>query len=311
MCNIMSKFSRGLVSIILASLFLVTTNPPALAKEEVRVEDDFNLQYEVGKSEELVNYLKGKYVDDGLFAENLGPNFTGSFGDEDFTDTYFDTPNLDLYKRKIGLRHRRRVNRLDSENRKNGRELIQLKLSEDEKLKDKDNSSSRNEIKFEVERTKVRQSADDRNPILGLIAARERDEFKSRMRELEIAVDKLRPILTIQQRRRRVYLNRDGATFISFSMDDAKSSLWWAHVEFSQMELELNELVYTEADKTAKESMQEIRSGMIDDLRGKFSYLEHDKNSKYNKTFDLLADKIPWMRLWFKLGFLRGREPKT
>lgn len=311
MCDIMNKFYRGLVSIILASLLLVTTNPPALAKEKVRVEDDFNLQYEVGKSEELVNYLKGKYVDDNSFAKSLGPNFTSSFGDEDFTDTYFDTPNLDLYKRKIGLRHRLRVNRLDSENRKNGRELIQLKLSEDEKLKDEDNSGSRNEIKFEVERTKVRQSADDRNPILGLIVASERDEFKSRMRELEIVADKLRLILTIEQRRRRVYLNRDGATFISFSMDDAKSSLWWARVEFSQMELELNELAYTEADKAAKESMQEIRSGMIDDLRGKFSYLEHDKSSKYNKTFDLLADKIPWMRIWFKLGLLRGREPKT
>lgn len=304
------RISKDLVSIIFASLLLVTTNPRAMAKEEVRVEDDFNLQYEVGKSEELVNYLKGKYVDDNSFAKSLGPNFTSSFGDEDFIDTYFDTPNLDLYKRKIGLRHRLRVNRLDSENRKNGRELIQLKLSEDEKLKDEDNSGSRNEIKFEVERTKVRRSADDRNPILGLIAASERGEFKSRMRELEIAADKLRPILTIEQRRRRVYLNRDGATFISFSMDDVKSSLWWARVEFSQMELELNELAYTEADKAAKESMQEIRSGMIDDLRGKFSYLEHDKSSKYNKTFDLLSVKIPWMRFWFKLGLLRGREPK-
>lgn len=311
MCNIMNKFSRGLVGIIFASLLLVTTNPLALAKEEVRVEDDFNLQYEVGQSEELVNYLKGKYVEDNSFAKSLGPNFTSSFGDEDFTDTYFDTPNLDLYKRKIGLRHRLRVNRLDSEDRKNGRELIQLKLSEDEKFEDQDNSGSRNEIKFEVERAKSKRSADDRNPILGLIASSERDEFKSRMRELGIAADKLHPILTIQQRRRRVYLNRDGATFISFSMDDAKSSRWWARVEFSQMELELNELAYTEASKEEKARMQDIRKSMIDDLRKKFSYLQHDKSSKYNKTFDLLADKIPWMRIWFKLGLLRGREPKT
>lgn len=295
---------------VLAGLLLAGANPAVSAKDKddaVRVEDDFNLQYEVGKSEELVNYLKSKYADDNSFAKSLGPNFTGSFGDEDFTDTYFDTPNLDLYKGKIGLRYRLRVNRLELEDRKNGRELIQLKLSGNDKFEDKNNSGSRNEIKFEVARAKSKQSADDRHPILGLIASSERDEFKFRMSELGINPYKLRPVLTIEQRRRRIYLNRDGATFISFSMDDAKSHLWWADVEFSQMELELNELVYTEADTKLKEQMQEIRKGMIKDLQEKFSYLNHDKSVKYNRAFDLLAEKIPWMRVWIKIGLLRGK----
>lgn len=284
-------------------------NPGEAPLSGVRIEDDYNLQYEVGKSEELVNYLKGKYADDSSFAKSLGPNFTGSFGDEDFIDTYFDTPSLDLYKRGIGLRHRLRVNRLDPENRKNGRQLIQIKISGDFKFEDKDNTGSRNEIKFDVVAKKLSASVDDRHPTIGLVDSGERDEFKARLKELGIDPYKLRPILTLNQRRRRVYINRDDATFISFSMDDVKSSLLWSRTEFSQLEVELNELAYTESDKVSKEKMQEIRSGMIKDLRNKFSYLTHDQSAKYNKAFDLLAAKIPWMKFWIKLGILRGREP--
>lgn len=314
------SFHRICTALLLAGLLLASpakllraqssaaTNPGDAGA--VRIEDDYNLQYEVGKSEELINYLKGKYADDSSFAESLGPEFSGSFGDEDFTDTYFDTPGLDLYKRKIGLRHRLRVNRLDPENRKNGRELIQIKLSDDSKFEDKDNSGSRNEIKFDVVSERLSATSDDRHPIIGLIEPSERDDFKARMAELNIDPYKLRPILTLNQRRRRVYLNRNGATFISFSMDDVKSSLLWSRMEFSQMEIELNELAYTEADKKTKEKMQEIRTGMSKDLRKKFSYLSHDQSAKYNKAFDLLAEKIPWMKFWVRIGLLRGRAPK-
>ncbi len=304
-----------ITSFLLAPPAAILGAPDQVEKDDpgefnaVRIEDDFNLQYEVGKSEELVNYLKGKYVDDGSFAKSLGPNYTGSFGDEDFTDTYFDTPDLDLYKRGISLRYRIRVNRLDPENRKNGRKLIQLKLSGDDKFADKDNSGSRNEIKFDVVSKKSNSSADDRHPVMSLVEPSERDAFKARLDELGIDPYKLRPILTLNQRRRRVYINRDDATFISFSMDDAKSSLWWSRVQFSQLEVELNEMAYTESDKNSKEAMQEIRKGMIGDLRNKFAYLSHDQSAKYNKAFDLLAAKIPWMRFWIKIRVLRGRGP--
>lgn len=302
--NGMNKFSRGLVSIILASLLLVTTNSPVLAKEEVRIEDDLSLSYPVGKTDEIVAHLKSKYIDATSFVKSLGPNFTSSFGDEDFTDIYFDTPNLDLYKRKIGLRHRLRVNRLDSEDRKNGRELIQLKLSGDDKFTDTDNSGSRNEIKYEVVRPETIADRDDKHQLLGLIARDQRDDFKDRIKELGLDVYKLRPILTIKQRRQRVYINRDNATFVSFSMDDSQSRRWWAKAEFSQLELELNELAYTEADEVERERMKEIRKSMVKDLREHFDYLKSDKTIKYQKAFDLLAVKIPWMRFWVKIGLM-------
>ena len=300
----MSSLSKGLTSVLLASLLLGAINPSAFAKDEVRIEDDLSLSYEVGKTDEIVQYLKSKYIDDASFVKSLGTEFTSSFGDEDFTDIYFDTPKLDLYKRKVSLRHRVRVNRLESEDKKNGRELIQLKLSDDDKLRDKDNAGSRNEIKYEVVRPEIPTLRDDRHPVLGLIAKDQRDDFKDRIKKLNFDINKLRPIVTIQQRRQRVYINRDDATFVSFSMDDVKSRRWWANVEFSQMELELNELAYTEADKAEKERMQEIRKGMIKDLREHFDYLKVDNTVKYQKAFDLLAIKLPWIKFLVRIGIL-------
>lgn len=306
------------MGLLFAGLLLVTPNSQLHAENQpegsahgydaVRIEDDLSLAYPLGKTEEIVQYLKSKYIDDTAFVKSLGTNFTASFGDEDFTDTYFDTPNLDLYKRKIGLRHRLRVNLLDPENRKNGRELIQLKLSADDKFADKDNSGSRNEIKFEVVRPETISDRDDKHSLLGLIARGQRDDFKDRIKELGLDAYKLRPMVTVQQRRQRVYVNRDWATFISFSMDDAESRRWWASIKFSQMELELNELVYTEADAAEKERMQEIRKGMVKDLREHSDYLKSDKTIKYQKAFDLLAAKIPWMRFWIRIGLMNPSQ---
>ena len=275
----------------------------------VRVEDDFNLAYSSGKSDEVVAYLKERYIDDQSFVRELGPYFASTYGDEDFTDTYFDTPRLDLYKRKAGLRYRIRTNRLDQESDKNGRELIQLKLSGADKFNDQDNTGSRNEIKFEVDRAASGNFADDRNPAISLIALDMREEFKERIQELGLDPYDLRPILIIEQHRRRVYLNRDGATFISFSMDDANSQLWWADSSFSQMEVELNELAYTAADAALKERMQKIREGMIADLREHFDYLQDDKTIKYTKMFDLLDTRLPWMKFLIRIGILRGKQP--
>src|SRR3989344_4047267 len=274
----------------------------------VRVEDDFNLAYSSGKSDEVVAYLKERYIDDQSFVRELGPYFASTYGDEDFTDTYFDTPRLDLYKRKAGLRYRIRTNRLDQESDKNGRELIQLKLSGTDKINDQDNTGSRNEIKFEVDRAASGNFADDRNPAISLIALDMREEFKERIQELGLDPYDLRQILIIEQHRRRVYLNRDGATFISFSMDDANSQLWWADSSFSQMEVELNELAYTAADAALKERMQKIREGMIADLREHFDYLQDDKTIKYTKMFDLLDTRLPWMKFLIRIGILRGKQ---
>lgn len=278
--------TTGLVLAVIALFLGSASAHEGEEHDAVRIEDDFNLAYPAGQSDEIVEYLKGKYIDDQSFVQGLGAEFTSAYGDEDFTDQYFDTRNLDLYKRKAGLRHRVRVDRSDPAKRK---ELVQLKLSGEDKLADEASTGSRNEIKFEA---------------AGLAAALQIDEFKAAVSQLELDPYALKPILTIQQHRRRIYLNRDGATFISFSVDDAKAKRWWARAEFSQMEVELNELAYTGASESERERMQEIREGMIVGLRAKFDYLTDDQSIKYTKMFDLLKKRLPFMGFFIKIGIM-------
>ncbi|OGE76817.1 MAG: hypothetical protein A3C85_02610 [Candidatus Doudnabacteria bacterium RIFCSPHIGHO2_02_FULL_48_21] len=264
------------------------------AQDDVRIEDDFNLAYPEGNSDEIFNYLKSRYVDDNREVRNLGLDFSSSYGDEDFTDTYFDTRNLDLYQRKGGLRYRVRSDRLDSRAHK---ELVQLKLSGDDKLADTGNVDSRNEIKFEMPEGSAGQ------PSLTRLTAGQTDELKLHLTTLGVDYSDLRPILTIQQRRRRVYINRNdathglnNATFISFSVDDAQSQLWTRSASFSQMEVELNEMAYTGADDATRLKMQELQDTMIRDLKDHFNYLEDDTTIKYTKMFDLLEDRLPFLK---------------
>lgn len=271
----------------------------------IRIEDDLSLSFPKEKAEEIVSFLRQKYIDDATFVSSLGPEFGALYGDEDFTDAYFDTPNLSLLKRRVSLRHRLRVNRLDPEDRKNGRELIQLKLSAGDKLADQAEAGSRNEFKFEVVSKRDNVTSDDRHQMIGLIVPEQREDFKNRVRDvLGVNPYHLRPILKLDQRRRRVYITMAGETFVSFSVDDVAAKRWWSRADYSQMELELNELAYTAGDEATRDRMRQIREKMVADLRAAFPYLQNDAEIKYFKTFNLLAEKIPFMKFFIRIGLL-------
>ena len=84
--NSYAAYRQQIVDIFNAIRRKLTAGNSAQGDSAVRVEDDFNLAYPVGKSDEIVAYLKGRYIDDQNFVKELGPNFSSTYGDEDFTD---------------------------------------------------------------------------------------------------------------------------------------------------------------------------------------------------------------------------------
>src|SRR3989344_1684222 len=110
---------KSFLSRILLTLILTLTSANLIWATEptntVRIEDDTSFAYPDGKSDEISAYLQKKYVD----------------------DFYFDTPRLDLMARKAGLRHRIRqlAGAIEPE-----KAIIQLKISDDDKITDKDNA---------------------------------------------------------------------------------------------------------------------------------------------------------------------------
>jgi hypothetical protein len=166
-----------------------------------RIESEDKLEIPVDRAEELSSYLK-EYADDPSLLKKIDPSLSATWSVEWFIDRYFDTPQLDLLARGHGIRHRSRVNLMNQDDRKSGRQLMQIKLNRG----NPDEPLNRTEIKFKIKDPDNPKVPDDLHPVLGMIERDQREEIKQRVAEIGIDPYELRPILTLQQERRRVYI---------------------------------------------------------------------------------------------------------
>jgi hypothetical protein len=265
--------------------------------DKVRIEQEDKLLIPVDQIEEVWDYLRERLVEDDAFLAELDPAFTASWSEELFHDTYFDTPTLELYAMGSGVRHRHRVNLSDPDDRKSGRELMQIKVSSIS-----DNELERGEIKFDIERPRRIESAADRHPLLGRVKPDHRAPFVRRLEALGLDPEKMRPILTVRDQRRRVYVLRGGLPFMSISHDRTSSRVWWGRSEFCELEPELNEIGFTDADPATRAYMESVLERVVADVRARFPRIERDLTPKYNKSFDRIEAELPFLRLLVRAG---------
>lgn len=259
-----------------------------------RIESEFKLSVPDGMREPLREHLKRRYGpgEESLLRE-LGPGFSATLSDEAFLDRYFDTPGLAVLHAEGGVRHRSRRNLGDaSKDRKHGRQLVQFKLR-----RPGDAVLNRTEIKFEVDPPRDRKSDLDRHPLLGLV---DRDDQQAVLRTAaEHGFDalELRPTLAVEQRRWRVYVSRDGAPFSTLTLDEVESRLLLSKVEFVELEIELNEVAYTQATPAERVAMESVSRRMADDVLATFPSLRQDQTPKYNKVYDAFSTQLPQLDL--------------
>jgi hypothetical protein len=262
---------------------------------DMRIENEDKLVVPTDKVEEVWQYMVDRFVNDKSFLKSMNLDFDSYWYDELFTDRYFDTPDLVMHAHESGIRHRKRVNITDPNNRKHGRELVQIKLNDIDS-----NVMNRGEVKFDVEHLTNIKEADDAHPLLGIIKRSEREEFKKAMAQLGIDPYSLKEILVNQQRRRSLYITRDGGQFISIRLDQCSSDLalaQWRHVE---LEPELNEIPYTEGDAAQRAYMEDVNAKIIEDLQRRFPEIKRDLTPKYNKAFNYFESRIPCLRFLIK-----------
>ena len=265
--------------------------------DKLRIEQEDKLLVPLEIKEEVWNWLRQRYAEDQAYLAELDPRFTASWSEELFTDTYFDTPSMQLYAMKSGVRKRHRVNLSNPEDVKSGRELMQIKLNDLS-----DNVRERGEIKFDIEYPFNPTSEEDRHPMLGMVKPDHRELFKKRLSELGLDPMSMKPVLTVVDTRRRIYLKIDGKPFMSISHDNAKSDLWWGHGEVCEIEPELNEIGFTEADAETRAYMETVLDKVVADILTQFPAIQRDLTPKYNKFFDRLEDDVPFLRTLVKTG---------
>jgi hypothetical protein len=258
---------------------------------QIRLESEGKLIVPPAMLEEVWAYLLQRLVTDKTFIKSLDPNLDSFWYDELFTDDYFDTPDLVLLDRESGIRHRSRVNLTNPEFEKSGRELIQIKLNNIDS-----NKLNRGEIKFDIKPSKKLNNPDNFFPVLGLIKPVDRPAFKQIMKQLDIDPYSLIKMLTIHQRRRSIYLTRDGGQFISIRLDEVSSDLLWEKFRHIEIEPEINEIPYTSASDDQKRVMESINAKIIEDIRQHFPEIKMDLTPKYNKAYNYFESRIPFLR---------------
>ncbi len=263
----------------------------AAGYNRLRVEQESKLLVPSERAEEVWKFLHDRYATDGAAFKQLDPLFASYYNEEQFTDTYFDTPDLKLLARESGVRHRRRINLTNPDDRKSGRELMQIKLNDLSR-----NALERGEIKFEIKRPANKQSPEDNHPMLGMVKSSQREEFKQRLRDIGLDPLTMKPVLTVHDLRQRIYITRDGKPFMSISLDNASSGIWWAATKFVEIEPELNEIVFTEADQETKQYMETILHTITREIQQQFPFIENNLTPKYNKSFQNLETQLPFLR---------------
>jgi hypothetical protein len=258
---------------------------------KLRVEQETKLLVPLERAEEVWKFLHDRYAADGAALKQLDPLFASYYNEEQFTDTYFDTPDLKLLAMESGVRHRRRINLTNPDDRKSGRELMQIKVNDLSP-----NVLERGEIKFEIKRPANKQSAEDNHPMLGMVKSSQREEFKQRLQAIGLEPSSMRPVLTVHDLRKRIYITRDRKPFLSLSFDTASSGLWWATTTFIEIEPELNEIVFTEADPATKQYMETILHTLTSEIQQQFPFIEKNLTPKYNKSFHNLEAQLPFLR---------------
>lgn len=281
----------------------VTHEATGFGTGSARVDSQITLKIPQGQAQEVYQYLKNKYSGKSNIMKDQFPsiNINGQPQDDMsiFTDEYYDTPKLDLYNNQNSTRHRTRVNTTNPEDRKSGRELVQVKVTPPGKF------DIRTELKFEVKPPKNAQpGGDDNHPLLHLVKSDQRIDFKNVFKDAGLDPFTLKKIFTIRQTRSRVYINMDTQNIMSFSVDEGGAGILWASAQFSSVDVGLVEVAYTEAGAQKREMMWNIRDALVKDLKKQFPDLIVNNDSKYGIILDALIQKIHVIPLLIKWRFL-------
>lgn len=265
----------------------------------LRVEQEDRFMVPKEKKREVWDFLYTHYVLDQSELKKWNPDFSSSQADEKFVDVYFDTPHFELLQAESSVRHRKRINLTNPDDRKSGRELLQIKIGDVS-----ENEQERGEYKFDINHFNESSLARG-HPVIDIVDSDQQTHFIETLMSNGFDVYEMNPVLTVHDLRKRIYLRRESEDFISISFDDVWSQVLWAKIDFLEIEVELNEVTFTRADEEKKKYMEETAKRISAQIQEKFPFIKRDLTPKYNKVFSRLEGKLPFFRFLIKINLHR------
>ncbi|MDX1650068.1 MAG: CYTH domain-containing protein, partial [Myxococcota bacterium] len=268
----------------------------------MRVESEIKLSFPSEQADALFAHATERLGDGDLLA-GYGP-LRVEHSEELFPDGYFDTPGWAALEGGHGVRHRTREIPGQPAHRKAGRQLVQIKTAAPG---DDGSGVRRAEYKFEVAPVREARSAWDRHPLLGLVRSQERVPLHEQLTALGLEPEALAPVLTLEQRRRRVYVSDPDGPLATLTVDEvsARKLLW--EVRFGEVEVEMNEIRFTAAPETERARMERFADALRAKLGGRFPELRVDQTPKYEKAVAALEAQVPGFRRFGALHVTRNQ----
>jgi len=244
-----------------------------------RIESEFKLSVPKEIEDEVWNFLVREFDDVGM--KKIDTSFSTVVAQEIFYDQYFDNETLHLFNDKAGARFRQRyvADTL-------AKELLQLKLPLNDTT-----GVARQEIKFNVY-TKVKNT--DRlamHPFWKYVRPKNREEVNLHLANHELTGNDLKPKVKVRQDRKRIYIAENDSPFMTMTFDEV-CSFYFPYPCFTELELELNEILFTEGDEKERARMESINQTIKEKIMTQFPSLKQDQTPKYNKMSLLLKDNF-------------------
>lgn len=270
-----------------------------------RFDKDIKLNVPDDLAVELYKYLQTRYQNPQVLSL-FDPGATYREATEIFVDIYYDTRDHRLFKAQGDLRHRRRY----SSQSEKLKEWIQFKFPSTE-------AHSFTEKKFEVKDSFAQIEEKCHTCVFELKTLPKKREFErlesSLKSALTISAHDLLHALTITQTRQRVYVEKgEGNTQFTVTLDNITAEKWWWTAKFYELEIEINEKVYSglgdsPSDQEQRQRLNAQAEGIMADILRQFPRVVVAQGSKYSKAFTALEQKIPYFHsaLWLQ-GFFTG-----
>ena len=250
---------------------------------QARIESEYKIAVPAEEAEEVWTYLQTAFGKNEL--QILPTACQTSTSVEVFHDTYFDDVDKSLLGFKAGARYRQRYI-----NDSLVKSLIQLKVPTQDEL-----GVAREEHKFSPEADRDITDRTGLHPILKHIKQKDLSDVDLVLGQFGTSARKMTESIKLNQIRKRVYVSDERGALMTFTLDEV-SSFYFPYTSFVELELELNEIRYTDADIIEQESLEEMNAKAKQALFDRFDNLKQDQTPKYNKMHAALAKQpIAWL----------------
>ena len=269
-------FGAFIISALITAVTLSSETEAQPKFDALRLENDTTLDVPLEQSERLWEWLKVNFKE-GWKSEQTTMHTRNDV--EQFVDTYFDVPERTLIKQFAGLRHRRRFYPSGEV-----KELIQLKsfngaasgLADEVK-------QLRGELKFELKDPTVFPGEErdyDAERLLSLLKKSHIPLLTARLSELGVNINRVAPLITLRQERRRIYFKEGERDAFTVTLDIASSKKFWLNAKFTQLDIEINEISFTKADVTERQRMLDIQQELLSKIQANFPDLRRNQTPK-------------------------------